>query len=186
MTVRSTSSICKHRQRADGITTGSPAFGTPMLVAMRKGDLKKARLRWSQHRQNSRNRRIGFKFDFPTWIGMWVASGVWPERGRHRGQFVMARRGDRGDYEPANILFITNGENVGGPSIGKPRPDAVRAKISAKKKGVPSMHRGFRHTAASRRRMRAGCAQRHDTGWVEHVREAAKAAWARRRAEALP
>jgi hypothetical protein len=85
---------------------------------------------------------------------------------------------------PTPYTVIINGANVTENHTAKPRTEAVRASISRANKGRPSQHRAYRHTAASRRGMRAGCKQRHQTDWVEHVREAAKAAWARRRAEA--
>ena len=90
----------------------------------------------------------------------------------------------RGESAPTPYTVIINGANVTENHTGKPRTEAVRAAISRANKGRPSPHRAYRHTAASQRGMRAGCKQRHQTDWVEYVREAAKAAWARRRAEA--
>jgi hypothetical protein len=162
--------------RAIGVIVGSPTIDAPSLVSMAPAKMRIALLRFRQHRQNSRNRKVGFRFDFPTWIATWVESGVYHLRGRRRGEFVMARPHDQGDYEPGNVVFITTGDNVVECHTGKPFTETRKAKISAKAKarlreGSP----GLAKLQAIRRspRMR------------RLVSRNSKVAWARRRAEGV-
>jgi len=66
------------------------------------------------HSQKSRalERGIEFLLTFEEWWDIWQASGKWDQRGRHRGQYVMARFGDQGAYEAGNIKICPVVENV--------------------------------------------------------------------------
>lgn len=57
-------------------------------------------------------RGIPWKFDFIGWVAVWDLSGHLAERGRKRGQYVMARIGDIGPYSPVNVKIIQCNENV--------------------------------------------------------------------------
>jgi NUMOD3 motif len=151
---------------------GSPTIGMPMLVAMHPAKMRKAKLRFKQHRDNAKRRDILFLFGFPLWIGTWWESGHWFERGRCQGQWVMARRQDRGAYEIGNVTIITNAANVVEAFGGKPMPAATRAKIARTKKGLPSPFKGRQHTKASIEKMRLIAPDRARAGWVLRRAEA--------------
>lgn len=51
-------------------------------------------------------RGIEWMFTLETWMAAWEKSGRLSERGRGRGRYVMARRGDVGPYSPANVEII--------------------------------------------------------------------------------
>lgn len=74
---------------------------------------------------NSRKRRIGFHFSFAEWWEVWQRSGHWHERGCRRGQYVMARKLDRGPYERGNVEIVTVEANL----IGRPISAATRRRI---------------------------------------------------------
>lgn len=62
-------------------------------------------------RSNAKRRGIAWDFSFDSWLAVWVASGHFAQRGRGRGKYVMARRGDIGPYSPTNVeivLYETN------------------------------------------------------------------------------
>lgn len=86
----------------------------------------------------SRDRGIEFKFTFDEWRSWWIEQlgPSWMEkRGRTKGKFHMARKGDVGPYEPSNVKCITLEENSAervhknrGENCGTSRltPDQVR------------------------------------------------------------
>jgi NUMOD3 motif-containing protein len=104
---------------------------------MTPGQLKRARLRYREQHNNALARGIAWHFDFDTWFDVWLRSGHWHERGRRRGQYVMHRRDDTGEYSTANVVIITNAANPSRAHLGRRRPPEVRAKISAAKMGHP-------------------------------------------------
>jgi hypothetical protein len=67
--------------------------------------------KYSQHRFAANNRGIAFNLTFDEWKAIWRASGHFEERGRRKGQYVMARIGDQGAYEPGNVAIITSEQN---------------------------------------------------------------------------
>jgi hypothetical protein len=64
-------------------------------------------LAYQRHRQSARQRGIQFLFHFETWKAWWLTDNRWANRGRHREQFVMARRYDDGPYSPDNVYCTT-------------------------------------------------------------------------------
>jgi hypothetical protein len=66
---------------------------------------------FGRQRSDAKRRGIPFKLSFEEWWSIWKASGHWHERGRSRGQFVMARNADQGAYEVGNVKIITCEEN---------------------------------------------------------------------------
>lgn len=66
---------------------------------------------YHQHHDRARRRGIEWGFTFETWHQVWKASGHAHERGVKRGQYVMARRGDKGPYTPGNVTIKMTGEN---------------------------------------------------------------------------
>ena len=61
---------------------------------------------------NALSRGIEWKFKFSDWWNLWEESGHWENRGRERGQYVMARLGDTGAYEVDNVEIITCTQNI--------------------------------------------------------------------------
>ena len=57
-------------------------------------------------------RHIEFLLSFREWIEIWAQSSKLSQRGRRRGQYVMARLADRGPYKVGNVRIITNAENI--------------------------------------------------------------------------
>lgn len=75
-------------------------------------ELKRARKYFIDHRHRSKIRKIGFKFTFEEWFKFWKDSGHWYERGRCKGQYVMARFNDEGAYEAGNVRICTSDVNL--------------------------------------------------------------------------
>jgi hypothetical protein len=73
---------------------------------------------------------------FDQWLNVWAASGHLEERGRKRGQYVMARPGDLGAYEVGNIKITVCGDNLREAHLGIPRSEDVKQRIAATKTGV--------------------------------------------------
>jgi hypothetical protein len=63
-------------------------------------------------RVNAKNRGIEWRLTFEQWRDWWLATGHIDERGKQRGQWVMARPGDRGAYELGNIKCILAESNA--------------------------------------------------------------------------
>lgn len=82
--------------------------------------LRKLRDDWNVQRWNAKVRDIAFELSFSEWLGIWLASGKLLRRGRGRGQYVMARHHDRGDYTAGNVAIILATENVAVAHRGKP------------------------------------------------------------------
>jgi hypothetical protein len=57
-------------------------------------------------------RGIPWRFTFDEWCELWRESGKWDQRGRHKGQYVMARFGDAGPYQRDNVRICTVGDNT--------------------------------------------------------------------------
>lgn len=75
----------------------------------------KARERWLGQRYGARKRGIEFCFTFEEWVKWWEdhLGPDWMERrGRHKGQFQMARNGDEGSYADWNVKCLTVEDNV--------------------------------------------------------------------------
>ena len=58
------------------------------------------------HRSLAKGRGIPFLMTFEQWLQIWESSDHLHERGRRRGQYVMARYGDRGAYEVGRIITV--------------------------------------------------------------------------------
>ena len=56
-------------------------------------------------------RGIPFLLTYEQWLEIWKSSGKLSERGVRRGQYVMARHGDKGPYAADNVRICTVGEN---------------------------------------------------------------------------
>jgi hypothetical protein len=67
---------------------------------------------YSRHKLRAARRKIDFLLTFEEWTAIWQASGKWEQRGTRRGQYVMARYGDRGPYAAGNVRICTCAENM--------------------------------------------------------------------------
>jgi hypothetical protein len=86
-----------------------------------------ARGKYRRHRGNATDRGIPFLLSFGQWWSVWQRSGHWCQRGRRRGQYVMARFGDQGAYEVGNVRICTVADNMKERRLTA----ATRAKLSA-------------------------------------------------------
>jgi hypothetical protein len=110
---------------------------------------------FDSQRFSAKKRGIKFLLTFNEWLIIWQASGKLPERGRKKGQYVMARFGDKGPYTIDNIKIILCQKNTSEGNKGKKVTFSVehRANLSAAKKGKPP--RPGPVLASTRAKMRA-------------------------------
>ncbi len=92
------------------------------------------------HKLNATRRGIAFLFTFEEWMGWWKVTGHYEQRGNHRGEYVMARKGDQGPYVLGNVECIRAEVNSVLPHLGKPKSNEWKAKLrntlAAKRKGA--------------------------------------------------
>jgi hypothetical protein len=80
------------------------------------------------------------------WLDLWLKSGKWHQRGKGRGQYVMARFGDIGPYAPWNVEIKLAGENNSEAHKGRslpPRTEEHRKKLREAQKGRPTGRKGI-------------------------------------------
>lgn len=110
---------------------------------------------YCQHRGNAEKGGIGFLLTYGEWLQIWEASGHLHERGCRKGQYVMARTGDKGPYAVGNVRITTvednlfeefsNEETRARMSVassiaqtGKRHPESVKVKLRvARRKQIP-------------------------------------------------
>lgn len=63
------------------------------------------------HKKDAANRGIPFLLSYGEWRQVWLDSGHAHEKGCRRGQYVMARFGDKGPYATNNVRIATTEEN---------------------------------------------------------------------------
>ena len=71
--------------------------------------MKTERNAYHSHRGSAKKRGIPFHFSFEEWVHWWESElgGNWLQlRGCRRGQYVMARLGDKGAYENGNVKCV--------------------------------------------------------------------------------
>jgi hypothetical protein len=73
--------------------------------------------RFNSQKYSAAKRSIVWHFTFEEWINWWGDDIV--NRGRNKGQLVMARRGDTGAYHPDNVYKVDTSINSGDPRRGK-------------------------------------------------------------------
>lgn len=91
-------------------------------------ELKAAKRRFWEHRQNARRRGIVFDFPFEQWLEFWLNSGHWHQRGiKSADNYVMSRKGDTGPYSIDNVVIKSNRDNVfeGNKGIKKPGNEVI-------------------------------------------------------------
>jgi hypothetical protein len=65
---------------------------------------------YHNHKARSKRRGIDFEFSYDEWM-LWWGEDI-TNRGRKKGQLVMARNGDVGSYHPDNVHKAKVEENV--------------------------------------------------------------------------
>ena len=65
----------------------------------------------------AKKRNIDFQFTYEEWLAWWGDDIV--NRGKSKGQLVMARIGDQGPYHPDNVVKKTCSENASEGNKGK-------------------------------------------------------------------
>jgi NUMOD3 motif len=111
------------------------------------------RFKYMTQRTSAQTRGIPFLLTFEEWWRIWEDSGHWAARGRRRGQYVMARRGDQGAYEVGNVVIRCAEENVVEGLLGRPVSKQTRERMS-------KTHTGKVMSEQARERMskaKAGC-----------------------------
>lgn len=132
------------------------------------------RQRYEEQRRTAKGRGIPFLLTYGEWLLVWQESGHLNERGRQRGQYVMARFGDAGPYSVGNVKIILHADN----SREKVTSTETRERISASKRGMkPSPETRAKLSAARRRNGTSGMAgKRHSQETKERIaRSMAKA-----------
>ncbi len=84
----------------------------------------------------AKQRGIKWKFTFQSWVRWWVAN-LGPDwqfkRGRKKGEYVMARKGDEGPYHPNNVDCVTCSKNSSDANRGERSPRAYTTNAIALK-----------------------------------------------------
>ena len=173
---------------------------------MTEDELKKARSAYGMQVYNIRNKldRLGNKVEmrltFEEWLDIWVKSGHWLERGKKRGQYVMARKDDIGHYEIGNVSIVLHSENVAaclrwrnknttGKKASQSRLDALAKTITAKREAGLLKHSDETIAKMSEAKKKSW-AERKARGPViislearANMAKAQQIRWAKRRAE---
>jgi hypothetical protein len=107
-------------------------------------DLRDAKKKYWEHRENAKKRGIQFLITFEQWTEVWEQSGKWEERGRGSTKYCMGRHGDTGPYEVNNVFIQTNASNLSYANknnkhnLGNKHSEKSRLSMSATRTGVPS------------------------------------------------
>ena len=67
---------------------------------------------YSTQRSHAAQRDIPWGFTLKTWYQVWAGSGHLEQRGRGKGKYAMARKGDVGPYTPENVEIILFTQNL--------------------------------------------------------------------------
>jgi hypothetical protein len=65
----------------------------------------------------AKKRGIEWNFTYDSWLDWWGADII--NRGRNKGQLVMARYGDIGPYHPDNVRKLPVEENIKEANVGR-------------------------------------------------------------------
>ena len=102
------------------------------------------RRKYQLQKYDANKRGILWQFNYPIWLKIWYKSGHWKDRGCRRGQYVMARFGDKGPYAPENVRICTVEEN---------RAEAIQVFGPEVRKRMSLAQTGRKHSLATRRKM---------------------------------
>ena len=83
---------------------------------------------------------IEMRLTFEEWLDIWLESGHWHERGRHKGQYCMSRKDDLGHYEKGNVEIklssLNGGEATSRANSGRVLTEEHKSKVSEAMKTV--------------------------------------------------
>jgi hypothetical protein len=110
-------------------------------------------LAYAMHRRKAKARDVPFLLTFEEWWSIWRTSGKWEQRGRRKGQYVMARFCDVGPYAVGNVRICTNQEN---------NAECIRHFSPECRQRMSESRRGRLHSAEARAKISATkLAKRH-------------------------
>lgn len=113
------------------------------------------KIRYDEHKQSSRVRGIQFLLTFEEWCRIWIDSGHWEERGCHRGEYCMARFGDKGPYAVGNVKIILHTQNLSESSFeGRSEKARGRKHSLETREKIRQGRIGWKHTPESLEKMR--------------------------------
>ena len=148
----------------------------------------KIRKRFLDHKHNARKRGIKFHFSFDLWLDVWKNSGKLKQRGPYKGQYVMARVGDKGAYEIGNVKIIKAEDNVKEKVISKKTRDILRCNslghtlTKASREKIAAARRGKKLSAEHRAKLtKANIGRKHSKATREKMRKSALRIWKERR-----
>ena len=91
------------------------------------------------HYNSAKKRKIPFRFKLLTWVLWWQEElrkiGPDAKRGRERNHYVMARKSDRGAYEPGNVRCVKPRDNAAEVSRDVRAMAAEKAMATMKRAG---------------------------------------------------
>lgn len=129
---------------------------------------RQIKLAFYSHRAAARKKGINFLLTLNEWLAVWEASGRLQERGRNKGQYVMARFGDKGPYAIGNVRICTVTENHHEAHCGK-------ALTKQHKENLSKAHKGRRLTLEQRAKLsKAHKGKRLTTAHRENIGKASK------------
>src|SRR5262245_7385060 len=102
------------------------------------------RQRFCEQRARAKRRRIGWELPYWQWLQIWQDSGHLHDRGTHKGEWVMARFGDKGPYSLDNVRIVrveTNNSEAMRPKKRRPGTSIARA-LSQAASELPDASRG--------------------------------------------
>lgn len=89
----------------------------------------------TKRRKDKLGNEIEFNLTFEEWLRIWVESGHLHERGCRKGQYVMSRKGDIGNYEVGNVEIKQQSDNIVEAQTGRKRSEEANRKIVLAKTG---------------------------------------------------
>jgi len=100
----------REREKSKVWREANPEQQHELLKAWREANPERAA--FHRHRGHAKQRGIAFLLTFSEWFAIWRESGKWAQRGYHKGQYVMARFGDKGPYAVGNVHICSCSENL--------------------------------------------------------------------------
>lgn len=87
--------------------------------------------RFTEQRERARQRGIGWELPYWQWLQIWQDSGHLDERGRRKGEWQMARFGDKGPYSLDNVKIVRAETNAAEAKETQKRKLGARAPARA-------------------------------------------------------
>ena len=83
----------------------------PMRVPWNKNLRGPYYSQWRKHKYHAAGKNVPFLLTYEEWLDIWQKSGHIHEIGTKKGQYCMARFGDKGGYEIGNVEIVTVSKN---------------------------------------------------------------------------